>query len=142
MPVPFHLAIPVHDLESARRFYVGLLECREGRAGADWLDIDFFGHQLVVHVMEGGAPRCLVEVGENRIDGHPVPLPHFGVVLEMEMWRALATRLRREGATFLLEPHVRYESKVNEQASMMLRDPSGNAIELKAFADIDRLFAT
>lgn len=142
MPVPFHLAIPVHDLDAARRFYVGTLGCGEGRSGADWLDVDFFGHQVVVHVMPAGAPQSLVKVGENRIDGHVVPLPHFGVVLEMDAWKSLAARLASDGVTFVLEPHMRYEGRVNEQASLMLHDPSGNAIELKAFADIDRLFAT
>ncbi len=142
MPVPFHLAIPVHDLDAARGFYVETLGCGEGRSGADWLDLDFFGHQVVVHVMPAGAPKSLVKVGENRIDGHAVPLPHFGVVLEMDVWKTLAARLTSDGVTFLLEPHMRYEGRVNEQASMMLHDPSGNAIELKAFADVDRLFAT
>ncbi len=142
MPVPFHLAIPVHDLDAARRFYIGMLGCDEGRSGTDWLDLDFFGHQVVVHVMPADTPQCLVKVGENRIDGHAVPLPHFGVVLEMDEWKTLAARLARDGVIFVLEPHMRYEGRVNEQASMMLHDPSGNAIELKAFADVDRLFAT
>ncbi len=142
MPVPFHLAIPVHDLDEARRFYLGTLGCGQGRSGADWLDLDFFGHQIVVHVMPAGAPQCLVKVGENRIDGHAVPLPHFGVVLEMDPWKTLVTRLTRDGVTFVREPHIRYEGRVNEQASMMLHDPSGNAIEFKAFANVACLFAT
>ena len=142
MPVPFHLAIPVHEFDAAHRFYVETLGCGQGRSGTDWLDVDFFGHQVVLHVLPVGAPKCLVKAGENTIDGHAVPLPHFGVVLEMDAWKTLAARLATDDVDFILEPHVRYKGRVNEQASMILHDPSGNAIEFKAFADIDRLFAT
>jgi len=142
MPVPFHLAIPVHELDAAHRFYVETLGCGQGRAGTDWLDVDFFGHQVVLHVLPVSAPKCLVKAGENTIDGHAVPLPPFGVVLEMDAWKTLAARLATDDVDFILEPNVRYKGRVNEQASMMLHDPSGNAIEFKAFADIDRLFAT
>ena len=116
-----------------------MLGCREGRSGDGWVDLDFFGHQVVAHVVDGG--RGLVEVGENAINGHRVPLPHFGAVLPMEQWKSLADRLAEAGTEFLIEPHVRYEGEINEQASMFLRDPSGNTIELKAFADLGRLFA-
>lgn len=143
MTVPFHLAIPVADLGAARAFYVDLLGCREGRRGATWADFDFFGHQLVVHVIDRPDDRacCLVEVGQNTIDGHAVPLPHFGAVLSMVAWRELADRLSNAGVTFVLPPHQRYQGQVNEQTSMVLRDPSGNAIEFKAFSDPNKLFA-
>ena len=142
MPHPFHLALPVHDLDAARRFYIGLLGCREGRSGDGWVDLDFFGHQVVAHVVDGGGGRdCLVEVGENAINGRRVPLPHFGAVLPMEQWKSLADSLAEAGTEFLIEPQVRYEGEINEQASLFLRDPSGNTIELKAFADLGRLFA-
>ncbi len=143
MPIPFHLALPVHDLAAARRFYVGLLGCREGRSGDGWVDIDFFGHQVVVHVVDNGDGQdCLVEVGQNVINGHRVPLPHFGVVLPMDRWKSLGDRLTAAGVEFLVNPHVRYQGRINEQASMFLRDPSGNTLELKALADPARLFAT
>ena len=138
MTHPFHLAFPVRDLPETRRFYVDLLRCREGRSGDDWVDIDFFGSQIVAHVSPAGS---LPRVGANSIDGYEVPLPHFGAVLPMDEWRAMADRLRSAKATFLVEPHIRYEGKAGEQASMLLTDPSGNVIELKAFADPARLFA-
>ena len=136
---PFHLAFPVRDLESTRRFYVDLLGCAEGRSGDDWVDIDFFGNQIVAHVM---ARFPLAESGVNRIDGHDVPLPHFGAVLAMDQWRKLTDRLREGGVTFLIEPHVRYEGRFQEQASMIFHDPSGNVIEFKSFADDSKLFGS
>ena len=144
MTTPFHLAIPVHDLTAARRFYTDLLGCREGRCGAYWVDFDFFGHQLVVHTVSAGehGGQCMVQVGEKMIDGHTIPLPHFGAVLSMEGWTELAKRLSTAGVGFLIPPHRRYEGRINEQASMLLRDPSGNGIEFKAFADPANLFAT
>jgi extradiol dioxygenase family protein len=139
MPAPFHLAITVRDLASAREFYGGLLGCREGRSAADWVDFDFFGHQLVCHAI-AGAERG--RAGHNPVDGHDVPVPHFGMVLEMPDWEALAGRLKDAGADFVIEPHVRFRGQPGEQATMFLTDPSGNALEFKAFRDIaGQLFA-
>jgi len=138
---PFHLAIPVRDLGSARAFYGGLLGCPEGRSSDEWVDFDFFGHQLVCHVVRpagGSSPQA----GSNPVDGHDVPVPHFGLVLEMADWEALATRLKAAGQRFVIEPHVRFRGKPGEQATMFLTDPSGNALEFKAFRDIaGQLFA-
>jgi extradiol dioxygenase family protein len=138
---PFHLAFPVADLAATRRFYVDLLGCTTGRAGRDWMDIDFFGSQIVAHVLPPGEPVCLAPAGSNRIDGHEVPLPHFGAVLPSDEWRRMAARLREAGADFVIEPHTRFGSSPHEQSSMIFRDPSGNVIELKSFADPSRLFA-
>ena len=139
---PFHLAIPVRDLRSARAFYGGLLGCAEGRSSDHWVDFNFFGHQLVCHVLEsagGDAARA----GSNPVDGHKVPVPHFGLVLEMPAWEALAARLKAAGQHFIIEPHVRFRGQPGEQATMFLTDPSGNALEFKAFRDITgQLFAT
>jgi extradiol dioxygenase family protein len=137
---PFHLAIPVHDLAAARAFYGGLFGCREGRSAERWVDYDLFGHQLVCHQVDGMAPPV---AGDNAVDGHDVPVPHFGVVLEMDDWQALADRLRAAGVKFGIEPHVRFKGQPGEQATLFLLDPSGNALEFKAFADIEgQLFAT
>lgn len=136
---PFHLAIPVRDLATARAFYGGLLGCPEGRSAADWVDFDFFGHQLVCHVVEG-ADRG--DAAHNPVDGRDVPVPHFGMVLEMPDWEALAAQLKRAGVTFVIEPYVRFRGQAGEQATMFLNDPSGNALEFKAFRDIaGQLFA-
>jgi len=135
---PFHLAIPVKDLESSRAFYGGLLQCREGRHAAEWVDFDFFGHQVVTHVVQGTA-HC---IGANAVDGDAVPVPHFGVVLTLTQWQALADRLTHAGVKFIVEPHIRFQGLPGEQATMFLLDPSGNALEFKAFADLGRLFAT
>ena len=140
MAQPFHLAFPVANLDDTRRFYEDQLGCGIGRSGDDWLDIDFFGSQIVAHVLPGGPP-ALPRAGVNRIDGHDVPLPHFGCVLPLDAWRAMVERLRQAETEFLVPPHVRYEGRINEQASMIFRDPSGNVLELKAFADPARLFA-
>lgn len=142
MPLtPFHLAIPVHDLDAARAFYGGLLGCPEGRSADRWIDFDLYGHQLVCHVVEGKGPAPVA--GDNPVDGHDVPVPHFGVVLEMPDWRALSGRLRAAGVEFVVEPHVRFAGQPGEQATLFLLDPSGNALEFKAFADIGaQLFAT
>jgi extradiol dioxygenase family protein len=136
---PFHLAIPVRDLASARAFYGGVLGCPEGRSSTDWVDFDFFGHQLVCHAVSGdGAGRP----AHNAVDGHDVPVPHFGMVLEMPDWEALATRLKSAGIAFVIEPHVRFPGQPGEQATMFLTDPSGNALEFKSFRDIaGQLFA-
>ena len=133
---PFHLAIPVHDLSAARRFYGGLLECAEGRSSAEWVDFDFFGHQLVTHLDPHREP-----LHHNPVDGKDVPVPHFGIVLPWDAWHALATKLRDAGVRFEIEPGVRFRGEVGEQATMFLFDPSGNALEFKAFADPSKLFA-
>jgi extradiol dioxygenase family protein len=136
---PFHLAIPVHDLAAARAFYGELLGCAEGRSAADWVDFDFFGHQLVCHAVAGTARD---DAAHNPVDGHDVPVPHFGIVLEMPDWEALAARLKRAGVAFVIEPCVRFRGQAGEQATMFLTDPSGNALEFKAFRDIaGQLFA-
>ena len=139
MPTPFHLAIRVHDLASARAFYGGLLACPEGRSSSDWVDFDFFGHQLVCHVAGDAGSEA---VAHNPVDGHDVPVPHFGMVLEMPDWEALAARLKDAGIAFVIEPHVRFKGQPGEQATMFLTDPSGNALEFKSFRDIaGQLFA-
>ena len=135
---PFHLAIEVHDLAEARGFYGTLLGCPEGRSDATWVDFDLFGHQLVCHL---GAPHAAQVT--NPVDGHDVPVPHFGVVLDMPTWRDLADRLIEHDVQFLIEPYVRFEGEPGEQATMFFRDPSGNALEFKAFRNIEaELFAT
>ena len=134
---PFHLAFTVTDLESTRSFYVELLGCRVGRSAERWIDFDFGGHQLSAHLAE--------EVGaeaSNRVDGDSVPVRHFGLVLPWDQWHALAQRLRDRGVDFLIEPRVRFQGEVGEQATLFLRDPSGNALEFKSFADPSRLFAS
>ena len=135
---PFHLAFPVHDLAAARAFYGGLLGCREGRSSNHWIDFDLYGHQIVAHLDERAGPAGTT----NPVDGHDVPVPHFGVVLTMADWQALADRLTAAGISFGIEPHIRFKGQVGEQATMFFRDPSGNALEFKAFADDSMLFAT
>ena len=134
---PFHLAFPVHDIAEARAFYGGVLGCAEGRSADDWVDFDFYGHQIVAHRVEGIGG----DAGGNAVDGHDVPVPHFGVVLDMATWQTLADRLAAAGTRFEIEPHVRFEGEPGEQATMFFRDPSGNALEMKAFASLDGLFA-
>jgi len=135
---PFHLAFPVHDLDAARRFWGETMGCPEGRSSDDWIDFDFFGHQIVAHLVPGmPAP----DAGGNAVDGHHVPVPHFGIVLEMKDWQALANRLIAAHTEFDIEPHIRFKGEPGEQATMFFRDPSGNAIEMKAFEDLGRLFA-
>jgi hypothetical protein len=134
---PFHLAFPVSSLESAREFYGALLGCPEGRSSDTWIDFNLYGHQIVAHL----APD---EVGHRRtsaVDGDEVPVRHFGVVLSMQEWETLARRLREQGVRFIIEPHIRFKGEVGEQATMFFLDPSGNALEFKAFADPARLFA-
>jgi extradiol dioxygenase family protein len=133
---PFHLAFPVHDLEAARSFYGGLLGCPEGRSAAEWIDFDFFGHQIVAHLDPAMEPRR----HHNPVDGHDVPVPHFGAVLDMEAWRALANRLSAAGTAFVIEPTIRFRGQPGEQATMFFFDPSGNAIEMKAMARPENLF--
>jgi extradiol dioxygenase family protein len=134
---PFHLAIPVHDLAAARAFYGGLFGCSEGRSSDEWVDFDFFGHQVVAHL----DPTMRAHVHHNEVDGQEVPVPHFGVVMEWDAWNALAERLRARGTRFEIEPGIRFAGQVGEQATMFLYDPSGNALEFKAFKDPSRLFA-
>lgn len=135
---PFHLAFPVHDLAAARQFYGGLLGCREGRSSGEWVDFDFHGHQIVAHLAGDtarGGPT-------NRVDGHDVPVRHFGLILTWEAWEELAARLRGAGVQFIIEPGIRFRGKPGEQATMFLLDPSGNALEFKAFRDPASIFAT
>jgi extradiol dioxygenase family protein len=134
---PFHLAFPVHDLEAARAFYGGLLGCPEGRSAAHWIDFDFFGHQIVAHYSPEAKPRP----HHNPVDGHDVPVPHFGAVLGMAQWEALAASLTAAGVDFVIEPTVRFRGQAGEQATMFFLDPSGNALELKAMAKPENLFA-
>lgn len=135
---PFHLAFPVHDLSAARKFYAGVLGCREGRSSERWIDFDLMGHQIVAHL----DPEARNIAVSNPVDGHDVPVPHFGIVLRMPDWEALADRVKAAGITFGIEPHVRFRGQAGEQATMFFRDPSGNALEFKAFADDAQLFAT
>jgi len=134
---PFHLAFPVHDLEAARAFYGVTLGCPEGRSSEEWVDFNFYGHQIVAHL----APDEAGQVRRNTVDSHGVPVRHFGIVLPMTEWEALAARLREKGMRFLIEPYIRFEGQPGEQATMFFLDPSGNALEVKAFSDITRLFA-
>ena len=135
---PFHLAFPVDDLEATRRFYVDVLGCRTGRESDRWIDFDLGGHQVVAHLVDDGSRAP----GSNVVDGKDVPAFHFGLVLSMQAWRALADRLRAADVEFLVEPYVRNEGRVGEQATLFVRDPAGNALEFKAFDDLDQLFAT
>jgi len=134
---PFHLAIPVDDLAAARNFYGELLGCPEGRSADHWVDFDLHGHQLVAHL----APDAVRARAINPVDGERVPVPHFGLVLPMEQWSALAERLTGAGVDFLIPPTVRFKGEPGEQATMFLRDPAGNALEFKAMADPAKLFA-
>lgn len=134
---PFHLAFPVVDLASTRAFYGGLLGLAEGRSADAWIDYDFFGHQISAHVM----PSACRPIEAHDVDGDDVPVRHFGLVVPWSEWHALAQRLRERGARFRIEPHVRFEGKVGEQATFFVVDPSGNALEFKAFKDDARLFA-
>jgi extradiol dioxygenase family protein len=138
---PFHLAFPVHDLEAARAFYGGVLGLPQGRSAETWIDYDLFGHQIVAHWDPAASAERAVRV-RNAVDGHDVPVPHFGVVLEMEQFDVLAARLKAAGVAFVIEPHTRFKGEVGEQATMFFYDPSGNALEFKAFADLSMLFAT
>ena len=135
---PFHLAFPVHDLAAARAFYGGVLGCREGRSSDRWIDFDLGGHQIVAHLDDTARPAG----ASNPVDGHDVPVPHFGVVLTMADWQALAARVEAAEVPFGIAPHVRFKGQPGEQATMFFRDPSGNALEFKAFADDAQLFAT
>ncbi len=134
---PFHLAFPVHSIAAAREFYGDLLGCPEGRSAVDWVDFNFYGHQIVAHL----APEEAGHHSTSAVDGDAVPVRHFGVVLSMAQWQAAADKLTAAGTSFVIEPHVRFKGEVGEQATMFFLDPSGNALELKAFANMASLFA-
>lgn len=134
---PFHLAFAVRDLEETRSFYTGLLGCKQGRETAEWLDLDFFGHQIVAHLRPGVENR----ITTGGVDGDDVPVPHFGAVLEWDDWHALADKLTRAGVEFVIEPRTRFKGKPGEQGTFFLYDPSGNALEFKTFKDQSNLFA-
>jgi extradiol dioxygenase family protein len=133
----FHLAFPVTDLGEARRFYGEFLGCVEGRSSEDWVDFDFFGHQIVAHKV---AVAKMADA-TSLVDGHAVPVRHFGVVTDVATWQRLADRFRAAGVKFIIEPYIRFKGEPGEQATMFFLDPFGNALEFKAFADMDRLFA-
>lgn len=133
---PFHLAIPVNNLEACRIFYREVLGCNEGRSSNHWVDFDFFGHQLVIHYKES-----MSEGISNPVDGKEVPIPHFGVVLDMDYFKDLSTNLIEKNVSFIIEPYIRFEGETGEQATMFFKDPSGNALEFKAFKNMDQLFA-
>jgi extradiol dioxygenase family protein len=137
---PFHIAFPVHDLAAARVFYGGVLGCAEGRSAPEWIDFDLFGHQIVAHLHTDMQPHIAASTSK-AVDGHDVPVPHFGVVLTMADWEALANRVAAAGISFGVAPHVRFAGQPGEQATMFFQDPSGNALEFKAFADLGQLFA-
>lgn len=139
---PFHLAVPVDDLEASRAFYTGLLGCREGRSDEKWVDFDLFGHQFVCHLCPPASDRGKDVTHCNQVDGRSVPVPHFGVVLTMVEWQELATRLTGHGQSFIIEPTVRFAGQPGEQGTFFLLDPSGNALEFKGFRNIESLFAT
>lgn len=132
----FHLAFPVRDLAEAREFYSGVLECAEGRSSETWIDFDLYNHQIVAHL----APAENFKKHSNKVDGDAVPVPHFGVILPMSEWHALADKLQQKGVKFIIEPHIRFKGETGEQATMFFLDPSGNALEFKAFADFSRIF--
>lgn len=134
---PFHLAIPVSSLEPCRTFYRETLGCLEGRSDKHWVDFNFFGHQLVIHQKDDFQANSI----SNPVDGHDVPVPHFGVVLSWEDWQALAKKLTDANTVFVMEPTIRFRGKVGEQATMFFNDPEGNALEFKAFKDMGQLFA-
>jgi extradiol dioxygenase family protein len=133
----FHLAFPVNDLDAAREFYGGVLGCAEGRSSERWIDFDLFGHQIVAHLSENGIGVRT----SNSVDSDDVPVPHFGIVLPMGEWKALAERLRSKGVEFIIEPKIRFAGEVGEQATMFFLDPSGNALEFKGFEDFSSVFA-
>ena len=134
---PFHLAFPVHDLAAARQFYGELLGCPEGRSSAEWVDFNFYGHQIVAHLAPDDCGR---RGSSSKVDDHDVPVRHFGAVLNLAQWQQLADKLQAAGTTFVIEPYVRFKGEPGEQATMFFVDPSGNAVEIKAFANLDSLF--
>lgn len=140
---PFHIAVQVRSIDEARQFYGGVLGCAEGRSAPQWVDFNLYGHQFVCHLNSSLGHDGRISSHLNPVDGHGVPVPHCGVVLEMPEWRSLVERLRRHGVSFVLEPHIRFEGQPGEQATMFLLDPTGNALEFKSFRNIAaQLFAT
>jgi uncharacterized protein len=140
---PFHIAVQVRDIDEARQFYRNVLGCSEGRSSTEWVDFNLFGHQFVCHLNPSLGPQGKIAAHYNPVDGHGVPVPHFGVVLEMNDWTELADRLRKHGMKFVVEPYVRFKGQPGEQATLFFLDPSGNALEFKAFKNIgEQLFAT
>ena len=135
---PFHLAIPVQNLEKCRVFYRDIIQCKEGRNSESWVDFNFFGHQFVIHQKEGYEPKKGIT---NPVDGHDVPIPHFGVVLSWEDWIRLSERLKAANTQFIIEPTIRFKGKVGEQATLFFNDPENNALEFKAFKDMSQVFA-
>jgi extradiol dioxygenase family protein len=142
MSKPFHAAIPVDDLDAARRFYGELLECAIGRSDTNWIDFDLYGNQLVCHRADRRGESDRTRGPANVVDGKTVPVPHFGVVLEMDEWQALADRLRAANVEFIVEPYIRFRGQAGEQGTLFITDPSGNVLEFKGFADLNRLFET
>ena len=134
---PFHVAIPVHDVQLARAFYRDVLGCPEGRSDEKWVDFDLYGHQFVIHYK----PVTPGQAHTNEVDGHEVPVPHYGVVLSWEDWEELAAKLKRHGQEFVIEPYIRFQGQPGEQATMFFLDPCGNALEFKAFKDLSQMFA-
>lgn len=137
---PFHLAIPVKNLALCRAFYRDVLACEEGRSSDKWVDFNFFGHQLVIH-QKDNVVVAAQEDNTNPVDGHDVPVPHFGVVLEWDVWQELAEGLKGKGIQFVIEPYIRFKGKTGEQATMFFLDPENNALEFKAFKDMSQIFA-
>ena len=137
---PFHIAFPVDDLDAARRFYGEVIGCPEGRSSERWIDFDLYGHQIVAHRVDASASAARPG-GDNPVDGHEVPVPHFGVVLPPAEWKALAERVKAAGVAFVIEPYTRFEGQAGEQSTMFFLDPAGNALEFKSFADMGQLFA-
>ena len=140
---PFHVALEVRDIEEARQFYTTILGCSEGRSAKQWVDFNLYGHQLVCHLNPFLGPQGRISARHNSVDNHGVPVPHCGVVLEMKDWSVLAQRLKEHGVKFVIDPHIRFAGQPGEQATLFFSDPSGNALEFKAFKNIsDQLFAT
>ncbi len=134
---PFHLAIPVKEIKETRSFYKDIIGCTEGRSSDHWVDFNFYGHQLVIHISENvNKPKS-----SNPVDGHDVPVPHFGIVLPWEEWEALGERIKFSNIEFIIEPYIRFKGEVGEQGTMFFQDPSGNNLEFKAFKDLGQLFA-
>ena len=139
---PFHIALQVRDLEEARHFYLTVLGCSQGRSSSEWVDFNLFGHQLVCHLNPALGSQGRITSHYNSVDGHGVPIPHCGVVLEIEQWTGLAARLKQHRIQFVIEPYIRFKGEPGEQATLFFLDPSGNALEFKAFKDIEgQLFA-
>ncbi len=134
---PFHVAIPVHNLEECRTFYRDVLECEEGRSSDHWVDFNLFGHQVVIHYK----PKSEKDLHTNPVDGKNVPVPHYGVVLPWDVFESFSQKLKAKNIAFIIEPYIRFEGEVGEQATMFFLDPAGNALEFKAFKDMGQLFA-